>query len=436
MIEVIYKEEKQEAEKKEGIFSVPRNIRQIGLADGNCKIYMEDYVYTFLGKAAAGGNGEGEQKGSLAVLTGETKWADGVNYIFIKGALEAENAEAALDHIDFTEEIWMKIHEEMEKYFSGQEIVGWFFALPGLAMEATELLKRVHLKHFGGSEKVLMLMDPAEREEAFFRYDNGFLVRQAGFYLYYEKNPMMQAYMVEKKRMDTENPTEKVEDEAVKAFRKIIQKKKGREEEGEGREGGIPVFSYAATACLAIAVIAAGVNFYQNYRKLHSIDTQVETASAAIGDETEEEMEETDEGEDRVTVAHPTVTPLVQPSETPAPLPEEQDQEDASSETAGNNKSTDKNEKQPQEDTEDTEHFYREESDIRKAKRKEALSQEDEEQAAGSSVHASYVIRPGDTLYQISMEKYGNMDAVSEICRLNGLSENEIIYPGQIIVLP
>ena len=50
---------------------------------------------------------------------------------------------------------------------------------------------------FGG-EKALMLMDPVEKEEAFFCYDNGRLLRQSGYYIYYEKNPQMQAYMLEK----------------------------------------------------------------------------------------------------------------------------------------------------------------------------------------------------------------------------------------------
>ena len=46
------------------------------------------------------------------------------------------------------------------------------------------------------------------------------------------------------------------------------------------------------------------------------------------------------------------------------------------------------------------------------------------------------MIRPGDTLYQISISNYGTMDKVAEICRENGIAEDEIIYPGQIIVLP
>lgn len=48
----------------------------------------------------------------------------------------------------------------------------------------------------------------------------------------------------------------------------------------------------------------------------------------------------------------------------------------------------------------------------------------------------TYIIRPGDTLYQISMEKYGSMETVAEICRMNNMSESDTIYPGQIIVLP
>ena len=35
MIEIVYKEEKQEAKNGENLFNLPRNIRQIGLTAGN-----------------------------------------------------------------------------------------------------------------------------------------------------------------------------------------------------------------------------------------------------------------------------------------------------------------------------------------------------------------------------------------------------------------
>lgn len=63
-------------------------------------------------------------------------------------------------------------------------------------------------------------------------------------------------------------------------------------------------------------------------------------------------------------------------------------------------------------------------------------AKEESEESSSASVHESYVIQPGDTLFKISMERYHSMDAMKEICELNDLSLEEIIYPGQIIVLP
>ena len=62
--------------------------------------------------------------------------------------------------------------------------------------------------------------------------------------------------------------------------------------------------------------------------------------------------------------------------------------------------------------------------------------QKENETAASESVHESYVIQPGDTLFQISLERYGDAKEISRICALNGIKEDEIIYPGQVIVLP
>ena len=224
MIEVIYKEEKQEEKDEEELFSIPRNIRQIGLIGGNYRIYIEDYVYTFLGRLAGSENGREKECGRLAVLTGDTKWNNGTAYLFIRGALMVENTQANPEHIDFSEKVWSIIHEEQEKYFPDQKIVGWFFAKEQLPVEATELFMKVHLRHFG-AEKVLMLMEPLEREDAFFCYENGLMVKQRGYYIYYEKNPEMQEYMIEKKQEFIPQSAEEVEDEAVKTFRQIIKNK-------------------------------------------------------------------------------------------------------------------------------------------------------------------------------------------------------------------
>ena len=93
---------------------------------------------------------------------------------------------------------------------------------------------------------------------------------------------------------------------------------------------------------------------------------------------------------------------------------------------------------EPAETVDQTETFSQE-ADERKIKKQSTNAQEQTDSSAQTSsdgIYETYVIKPGDTLYQISISHYGNMDAIPEICRLNNLEENQVIYPGQMIVLP
>lgn len=428
MIEVIYKDEKQEVNDGETGWNLPKNIRQIGLAGENYRIYIEDYVYTFLHRAAQAKCQQEEDSGILAVFLGENRWQSGTGYTFIRGALLADAGEITEEHIEITQNMWQKIHEEQEKYFEGQEIVGWFLARQSLPMVVSELIGKVHRNQFGG-EKILMLMDTAEQEEAFFRYENNFLVRQSGYYIYYEKNTQMQNYMLEKNPEIQEESQETVQDDAVRAFRSLIQKKK--KEEPEETEEKTSVFSYAATACIVLALAVVGVRFYRNYQVGQNIEGETRTASADIMQETEitqipaasvQQVTPTSWAE---LTESPKITPTAEPTLIPTVT--------ISAEEA---------------------QIYKEESDTRKAQRRiqqkkqneeestgqdnsgQASSDQDSETTSAMQTWGSYTIRPGDTLYQISIENYGTMDKVADICRANGISENEIIYPGQIIVLP
>lgn len=428
MIEVIYKDEKQEVNDGETGWNLPKNIRQIGLAGENYRIYIEDYVYTFLHRAAQAKCQQEEDSGILAVFLGENRWQSGTGYTFIRGVLLADAGEITEEHIEITQNMWQKIHEEQEKYFEGQEIVGWFLARQSLPMVVSELIGKVHRNQFGG-EKILMLMDTAEQEEAFFRYENNFLVRQSGYYIYYEKNTQMQNYMLEKNPEIQEESQETVQDDAVRAFRSLIQKKK--KEEPEETEEKTSVFSYAATACIVLALAVVGVRFYRNYQVGQNIEGETRTASADIMQETEitqipaasvQQVTPTFWAE---LTESPKITPTAEPTLIPTVT--------ISAEEA---------------------QIYKEESDTRKAQRRiqqkkqneeestgqdnsgQASSDQDSETTSAMQTRGSYTIRPGDTLYQISIENYGTMDKVADICRANGISENEIIYPGQIIVLP
>ena len=442
MIEVIYKDESQDAKSGEEPFGLPRNIRQIGLVRDDYKIYMEDYVYTFLVRLARSENVSGETKAQVAVLTGEIKWRSQTAYLFIKGAMMAEDMDAAPDHIDFSGEQWKKIQKEQEKYFAEQEIVGWFFSQPQLVLEVSELMTKIHMKHFGG-EKVLMLMEPQEREDAFFHYENNEMVHLGGYYLYYEKNPSMQTYMIDKNKELQPEVQEHYEDQAVKDFRKIITDKKETKKESAAPS----VFSYGLTACLALAVLTVGVNFYKNYQRVQLSGKEAATVSSVIVEE---------------ITPSPTIAPTVRSGITEEPaFTEKADagkMENKTEQTRTMTVQTEKTDKTRQttaaeqkenadkteqvsateiEDADKTQQIYQQEADERKANKRvrEAAEEENSEAAAGTAGE-SYVIQPGDTLFQICMDRYGSIEAINQVCQMNGISAEEIIYPGQVIVLP
>ena len=148
---------------------------------------------------------------------------------------------------------------------------------------------------------MLMLMEPAEKEEAFFFFENGLMVRQRGYYIYYEKNPLMQEYMIEKNKDFAPEFTENVSDEAVVSFRKIIRNKKTKkaektEEKPQEEMERTSVFSYAATACLVLAVLAVGAGFYRNYGGL-PVQPEDDYAVTVMSGKTEEDASEEKQAE-------------------------------------------------------------------------------------------------------------------------------------------
>ena len=175
---------------------------------------------------------------------------------------------------------------------------------------------------------------------------------------------------------------------------------------------------YAASACLALAVLAVGVNFVNRYDKMQQISGQAkqvsvqpETKTATPKPEenakiTEKLMEENNTEKETLTILEKDKEKTT--GETPTPTVAE------------------KEDKQKSETVQDQD---------MEEKPNEADDAKKDEKTSGE-VHESYTIRPGDTLFNISIQRYGDMSEISEICRLNGISEDDIIYPGQTILLP
>ena len=47
-----------------------------------------------------------------------------------------------------------------------------------------------------------------------------------------------------------------------------------------------------------------------------------------------------------------------------------------------------------------------------------------------------YIVKKGDTLASISLQTYGDMSRVKDICEINGLQDGNLIIIGQKLLLP
>lgn len=191
MVEKIVQKEADSTEKLNRLFKLPKHIKQVGMAGNNPEIYIEDYAEGYL-KRLAGNDCEACR---VAVLVGEFIKTAGKRYVFIRGAIEAEEAVEG-NEVKFTSEVWAGVYEKIKRYFPQYEAVGWFLGGPEYLTEVTDRIRQIHTDWFGGRDRVLYKVDPVEKETAFYLYDKGELKEWPGYCIYYEKNDEMQDYMV------------------------------------------------------------------------------------------------------------------------------------------------------------------------------------------------------------------------------------------------
>ena len=396
MIEVIYEKEKEKAEGNQAFFRIPNNIRQIGEIQGNQKIYIEDYAYTYLCRIAS----EDSAKGRAAILLGQANWKDGKTYLFIKSAVALHDIEVSEEHFAFTKDVWKQIYEENKKFFPNQEIVGWFLSLPGCSMELHEGISKTHFNHFGGNEKVLMVMEPLEKEEAFYRYEEGKLTRQEGFYVYYEKNAAMQSYMITARKKIGVTPSEVVEDKAAKDFRNLVKERFEAQEQKKTSR-----LTYVASVFLVIVVLIMGVTTLNNYGKMKSVQSSLEFIRNSIMKQGEEKTQKT--------------------SGTVKEANEQQNENTVQSEQTNDPQTEEQQDPMPQQgEGSDSASTEEEKVDDSSMSTMQEMSED------------IYIVEKGDTLAKISKKVYGDSGHVDAICRMNGLSDGNLIFIGQKLILP
>ncbi len=356
----------------------PKNVKQVGNVSDSPKIYVEDYVDTYFNQLKE----QGRESLVGVFLIGENTVIEEQECIYVTGAVQMKDLDTESKELDIGKEHLEMAKAESKEYFHGQEIVGWLLIMPGHPVGLSSSMTRVHEKLFPDKNSLFILID-AEDEEQIYTYKFHELMQMGGHYIFYEKNPDMQSYMISERKQIGVTPSEMVEDRAAKDFRSTVRgQMEAREQRRESR------YVYLTSVLLVIVVLAIGISTMNNYDKMNSVQTSIETLSSAMQQSSSKEegqaVEDTQDGKEV-------------------------------------NKETQEQENLQAVQTEDT----GQQMEPAVSTVQEDLGDED-----------YYVVEKGDTLDIISEKIYGTISKTDAIRQKNGLEDGNLIFIGQKLLLP
>lgn len=446
---------------------LPKNIRQIGERDQVLKLYLEDYVKTYLKRLQPA-------KGAdlrVGLLLGSREIHEDIPYVFVDGALEMNSVTEEGEKVVFTEDAWKKAYQEVEQMFPKRTVQGWFLCGgPGCSLSPLNYWRQ-HSQYFTGKNQLMYLNSGLEGEEAAYITSADGFYKLRGYSIYYERNQMMQDYMIVQK--DSYRAEAGVNDKVIQDFKQKMDERRyeaGRHRSAVGALTGV-------CSVLAVTVLAGGVAMFSNYQKLHRMESVIAsvlpegsgrgdilTASGKNTDRVENvsgkgwtQADEPDyfieeaAGEVYPTTAFAKENTRESPGQvSPETMPPsvgvstETGRRDTGSQESQIPAETSSQEVIPEQKAEKKRDQAQASSEGQAQKTKEdALtlpSSEVRESASTETVSAVnykvYTVGDGETLFGICYKLYQNLEHIDEICRVNVLTDQNSIYAGQKLLVP
>lgn len=415
-------------------FTIPNNIRQIGQIQEGYRIYVEDYVATYLNQVSACVT----EKSKAILLLGYMYESEGKNYYFVRGAICGEKEYEVMKEDFFDEEAKQYYMRVQNEYFPDMEVIGWAIVKGELGRLTEEYIGRHILQDKAWDKHLFMEIDKYNCIDRF--YICGEELRRAcsGYFVFYDKNEEMQKLLIYFNEQKGSEAGIKEYDRTVRYFRDVQGKNKTVNE--KGKTGGF----YAVALVAVIAVLVMAISSVNNYEKLLGFETTLDKVAdfvdeqiAAIGKEIhitkkEESDKDTIYTQKVEEVGSDEVAAIIQPDDE--------------------NKQDVENSVKPDEETSPGEEITPEDGNDVAVKEEIVIPEDtvpdtivdekpdidgnDDNKEVSSTGYIMYIIQKGDTLMDISRRYYGNVDMVDDICVLNGIENGDAIFYGQKILLP
>ena len=410
---------------------LPKNIRQIGERDAIVKLYVEDYVNTYLRRLyPAGGQ---DLRGGL--LLGSVEMNDGTPYIFIDGAMEMEDVTEQGQKVVFSELAWKKAYQSVEQLFPKRSVLGWFLCgAPGNDLSPLNYWKQ-HVQYFQGPNKLMYLSSEVEGDESVYITSEDGFYKLCGYSIYYERNQMMQDYMVLRK--DVRRIESGSDEKVIQEFRKRMDEHK---DEVTDRHQTLGLLRSMCMA-MSIVILAGGIVMFNNYERMQEMESVIASAipervesalmgkdNAAVKDKPESHVvvEEADGGVYPTTAA---VTKETMSETQPGSQNGGEGQNGGDVQSSGNGQNSG-----------DSQESAQTQGGNKGASKEEGSGSQSSSggasQAAAGGTQRIHVVQDGETLYGICISEYHDVNKLKEICELNGLEDENKIVSGQKLLLP
>ena len=422
---------------------LPKNIRQIGERDAIVKLYVEDYVNTYLRRLYPAGG----QDLRVGLLLGSVEMNDGTPYIFIDGAMEMEDVTEQGQKVVFSELAWKKAYQSVEQLFPKRSVLGWFLCgAPGNDLSPLNYWKQ-HVQYFQGPNKLMYLSSGVEGDESVYITSEDGFYKLCGYSIYYERNQMMQDYMVLRK--DVRRIESGSDEKVIQEFRKRMDEHK---DEVTDRHQTLGLLRGMCMA-MSIVILAGGIVMFNNYERMQEMESVIASAipervesalmgkdNAAVKDKPESHVvvEEADGGVYPTTAA---VTKETMSETQPGSQNGGEGQNGGEDQNGGDGQAAGSGQKS--ENTQDggnSQESAQTQGGNKGASKAEGSGSQSSSggasQAAAGGTQRVHVVQDGETLYGICISEYHDVNKLKEICELNGLEDENKIVSGQKLLLP
>lgn len=386
---------------------LPKNIVQIGESDKTCKVYIEDFCFSYLKQL----NVQACSKHIAVALYGKACEEEEISYLFVYCACRVLFLEKETKYLP--QAAVQDIEKQRKRYFPEYSFLGYRI-LDGEMMEGIQASLHGSCRYVGGYAR------------------------------FYEKNDRMLQYMLSEKKGDT--PLEEVSSEKYEAVRKrqaerrqkteIYQKQSrkrtlpaGGENNGIGRNTSL---RFAGTA----AVLALGVggalymgssgqlkNLFQSAQKTWGALAQRQLPEAVPVGGTQIQV-------DKIVAEEELNRAILEENKSnPGDGTEGVTKQGGQDETEASHSVEENSDRET--DTDQTKQPVPASSE-----QDDSTQSEENRETVVTVKPTKYIVKRGDTLLDICKTKYGDETKLEEICSLNHIVDPNDIKAGQKILLP